>query len=145
MHSCPECQKAKKAKKAYGHLPPKDLEQEAVLPWKRVNVDMVGPLTAHAKNGKFSFRALTMIDPATGWFEIAEVKGDPNSENVAKAFDIAWLSRYPRPSSVGYDNGGENKGLFKEMIENYGLTGVPTSGFNPQSNGIIERVHLVLA
>ena len=30
------------------------------------------------------------------------------------------------------------------MIENYGLKGKPSTEYNPQSNGIIERVHQVL-
>jgi hypothetical protein len=55
-----------------------------------------------------------------------------------------WLSRYPWPQYIGFDNGGENKGLFKKMIVNYGQKSKPTTSHNPQSNGIIERVHAVL-
>ena len=43
-------------------------------PWNRVNVDLIGPLPVHAKNGKFILNALTMIDPATGWFEVVPIK-----------------------------------------------------------------------
>ena len=38
----------------------------------------------------------------------------------------------------------EFKALFKEMCDNYGLTSKPTTTYNPQANGVIERVHLVL-
>ena len=34
---------------------------------------------------------------------------------------------------------------FKAMCDNYNIANKPTSGFNPQSNRIIEQVHMVLA
>ena len=61
-----------------------------------------------------------------------------------RVFDHQWLSRYPRPKEIGFDGGGENKGSFKIMIDNYGMTPKPTTTHNPQANGIIERVHAVL-
>jgi hypothetical protein len=84
-----------------------------------------------------------MIDPATGWFEIAEMK-DQSSEAAMNAFDDTWLSRYPRPEFIGFDNGKEYKKFFKQLINNYGLKPKPTTTYNPQSNGIVERVHQVL-
>jgi hypothetical protein len=42
------------------------------------------------------------------------------------------------------DNGSEFKHLFAKMIKNYGLEKAPSTAYNPQSNGIIERVHQVL-
>lgn len=56
------------------------------------------------------------------------------------AFDIQDLY-------IGYDNGSEYKLFFKEMCENYGLHAKPEAqctAYNPQSNGIVERVHQVL-
>jgi hypothetical protein len=58
--------------------------------------------------------------------------------------DVVWLSRYPRPEYIGFDNGGEYKKLFKELVSNYGIKKKNSTPFNPQSNGIIERVHLTL-
>lgn len=34
--------------------------------------------------------------------------------------------------------------MFKEMVANYGMKGKPSTTYNPQSNGIIERVHQTL-
>jgi hypothetical protein len=28
-------------------------------------------------------------------------------------FDDVWLSRYPRPAYIGFDNGGEYKNMFE--------------------------------
>jgi hypothetical protein len=82
--------------------------------------------------------ALTMIDPSTGWFEDKDVK-DKSSKESMNIFDDVWLSRYPRPECIGFDNGGEYKNVFEELVNNYGIKKNNRTPFNPQSNGIIER------
>ena len=106
---------------------------------------VVGPRSLNWKYPSVSLWvcSLTMIDPATGWFEVTDIK-DRTAETVAAAFDDAWLSRYPRPKYIGFDNGGENKGLFRTMTDNYGLKRKATTAYNPQGNGVCERVHAVL-
>ena len=84
-----------------------------------------------------------MIDPATGWFEVKEI-ANATAECVAAAFDDTWLSRYPRPTYLGFDGGSEFKGMFQELVRNYSLRPKPSTPYNPQANGIIERVHQVL-
>ncbi len=139
VRTCPICQKNKKIRKKYGHLPPKEAEPE--IPWNRVNVDLIGPYTVKSADGKtHELRAMTMIDPATGWFEIKDIKR-ATAEEASAAFDDVWLSRYPRPQYIGFDNGGEFKNVFNEMSINYGLKRKPSTAYNPQSNGIVERVH----
>jgi transposase InsO family protein len=128
--------------KKYGHLPPKDIE--APEPWNRINIDLIGPWTVKTPKGDHELRALTIIDPATGWFEMKEI-GRPTAHNTMAALDDAWFSRYPCPQIVGYDGGSEFKGVFAESIKNYGLTEKVGTAYNPQSNGIIERVHQVIA
>ena len=91
---CKKCQLCKHNKVKYGKLPQKDAEKSK--PWNRVNVDLIGPLPVHAKNSKFMLNALTMIDPAIGWFEVVPIK-NCTAVTVAAAFDDTWLSRYPRP------------------------------------------------
>ena len=139
---CKQCQLRKKGRKAYGKLPPKEAEES--VPWQRVNVDMMGPLTVKTAKGKKTLLVLTMIDPATGWFEVKDIP-EQSSDACSKAFDDTWLCRYPRPQYIGYDNGKEYKRFFREMIANYGIKGKTTTTYNPQSNGIIERVHQTLA
>jgi hypothetical protein len=139
--TCHICQLTKKQKKKYGHLPPKEAEE--AIPWKRVNVDVIGPYKAKTPTGVQTLYAMTMIDPATGWFEVAALE-NPDSYSTQKAFDSYWLARYPRPKYCGYDNGSHFKLYFKQLIDNYGLTHKSSTDYNPQSNGIIERVHQVL-
>ena len=93
--------------------------------------------------GKRELLVLTMIDPATGWFEMKDLGGQ-GADDCSKAFDDTWLCRYLRPQYIGFNNGKEYKKTFKEMTFNYGLTPKPSTTYNPQSNGIIERVHQTL-
>ena len=43
-------------------------------PWVELYVDLVGPYTLKGKDGaEIDFMYLTMIDPASSWFEIVEL------------------------------------------------------------------------
>ena len=101
---------------------------------------------------------LTMIDPATGWFEIVDLplieipldkKGkikcretfDKHSATIAKLVNKTWFCRYPRPTEVVYDNGSEFKLYFRHLLQEYGVEEKPTTIKNPQANGILERAH----
>ena len=159
VKTCDRCQKGKRHKRKYGHLPPK---VATIIPWKQVCVDLVGPYTIKAKNGTIlDFMCLTMIDPATGWFEIVELPNcdvtyvrngeevvkviiDKSSASVARLFNSTWLSRYPRAQSIIYDNGSEFKLYFEQLCESFGLKRKPTTVKNPQANAILERMHAVV-
>jgi transposase InsO family protein len=141
VRTCKKCQLNKAQRKKYGKIPLK--KAETSVPWNRVDVDMIGPWTVKAANGTFKLQALTMIDPATGWFEVKDVN-KPDADTCQKVFDDVWLSRYPRPEHLGFDGGSEYKAEFNQLRANYGLKRHETTAYNPQSNGIIERVHKVL-
>ena len=82
VQACPTCQKNKRKVKKYGWLPPKDAEAE---PWDKMCIDLIGPYKIRRK-GKEDLicRCVTMIDPATGWFEIHEYD-DKRSITIYKA------------------------------------------------------------
>ena len=84
-----------------------------------------------------------MINPAMGWFEVKQIKC-PDVPSCMNAFNNVWLAQYPRPQYIGYDNGNKFKSVFKAMCENYGITPKPNTVYNPQANGIVERVYQVL-
>ena len=49
------------------------------------------------------------------------------------------------PRELSFDQGGEFTGSeFQELLDSYGIKPKPSTSRNPQSNGIIERVHLTL-
>ena len=101
----------KKTEEEIQKIPPKNPDWK---PWYTVCVDFIGPLTIQSriykKKVKYAIQALTMIDPATGWFEICPIPlGDFNSRSVSQLFNQYWLARYPRPVCVIHDNGNEFK------------------------------------
>jgi hypothetical protein len=138
--TCKKCQLSKKARIKYGHLQTKEAESN---PWTQVHIDLVGPWPVQTPSGKKYLSVLTCIDPAIGWFKMIEIP-DKTAEYVMEAFNDIWLCRYPRPQMVRFDNGGEFKAEFMQTCRNFVLKGKPTSLWNPQSNGIIERIHLVI-
>jgi transposase InsO family protein len=139
--TCDKCQRTKKTHKKYGHLPEKQAEVE---PWEILCIDLIGPYTINRKNKRkkpLTLWALTMIDPATGWFEMREIK-TKSADNIANVLEVAWLARYPWPSKVIFDRGSEFKAEVNTMItRDYGVRSKPTSVRNPQANAIVERVH----
>ena len=142
---CPTCQYNKKRFKKYGHLPEKVAE---CVPWDVLCVDSIGPYkirTGPKKNDFITVQCITMIDPATSWFEICE-KSNKKGMTSANIVEQQWLTRYPWPTQVICDRGTEfNNQEFKDMLKNdYGVTTKVISVRNPQANSIIERVHQVL-
>ncbi len=67
--------------------------------WETVCIDLIGPYTIGKGKKEAILHCLTMIDPATGWFEIKEVDGK-GSDEIANQFEMNWLNRYPWPSQV---------------------------------------------
>jgi transposase InsO family protein len=90
-------------------------------------------------------KCFTMIDPATGWFEVQQYD-DKQSITVANIVEQEWFSRYPWPRQITFDRGSEFIGQdFQKMIkEDYAIKAKPITVRNPQANAIVERVHQVI-
>jgi hypothetical protein len=70
---------------------------------------------------------------------------DKTSEHIAWLVNKTWLSGYPRWRYIIYHNGREFKLNFEYLCDTYGIKRKPTTIKNPQANGILERLHQVLA
>ena len=157
--TCRSCQFNKRRKLKYGKLPVKNVIGK---PWEALCVDLIGPYTIKGKDKtKLDFMCLTMIDPASSWFEMVELPlseveklvgknvetseiFNKTSKQIATLVNKSWFSRYPRPRNIIYDNGSEFKLHFRDLCESYGLKRKPTTIKNPQANAILERVHQVI-
>ena len=144
VHSCPTCQKNKRKHKKYGLLPPKEAE---AIPWDKMCIHLIGPYKIRRKGKKKDLvcRCVTMIDPATGWFEIHQYD-DKRSITVANIAEQEWFARYPWPTQVTFDRGSEFIGKdFQHMIkQDYGAKAKPITVRNPQANAIVKRIHQVI-
>ena len=144
---CPECQKHKPRRTKYGHVPPKnvgtlvpwdtvhtDLIGPYTVTTNQYQVD------GSTREVTLQLTCMTMLDPVTGWFEIVEVPQyiaqelqeskdtkstklvdnsfiDKSSARISRLFDQVWLSRYPRPKKVVFDNGSEFKKDFIPLLK----------------------------
>ena len=87
-----------------------------------------------------------MTDPVTGWFEITQYN-DNRVILIANLAENTWLTRYPRPVEIMYDQGSKfiDHEFRKYLNEKeYEITAKPNTSVNPTSNEILEHIHQVL-
>ena len=87
-----------------------------------------------------------MIDPVTGWFKITQYD-NKRLISIAELVETTWLTRYPRPMEITYDQGSEFIGheFRKYLIETeYSITANPSTSGNPTSNAILEHIRQVM-
>ena len=51
-----------------------------------------------------NLKAVTMIDPVTWWSEVTQYN-DKRAMPISNLVETTWLSRYPRPMDITYDQG----------------------------------------
>ena len=59
-------------------------------------------------------------------------------------FNEVWMSRYPRPLKVIFENGYEFKRNFIPLLKYFYVKPTCTAIKKPQKNAIIDRIHQVL-
>ena len=81
-----------------------------------------------------------MIDPATVWFEMAQI----HNKRATEIVDITkktWFTRYPLPQQNVFDRSTKFMSEFAKMCQNnYGLKGKPITTRNPHYNEIIKQM-----
>jgi hypothetical protein len=118
-------------------------QEAALLPWREVPVDLIGPWTLHIDHRDHTFMALTMIDMVTSLVEVIRLNNN-TSAHVSLHFENTWLSQYPTPIHVIYDQGGECTGYqFQHLLQQLHIHRHPTStSKNPQqANSVCLRMH----
>lgn len=137
---CHTCQITKRNTRKYGKLPEKQAE---AVPWDTLCIDLIGPYTIkrNGHSNDLTLWCVTMIDPATGWFEMKDIP-TKRADYIANIVETTWLTRYPWPTQLVFDRGTEFMAEFAKMVVNdYGIKRKPITVRNPQANAIIERVH----
>ena len=116
-------------------------QEAALLPWREVAVDLVGPRTLEVGDQKHIFSALTMIDMVTNLDEVVQFD-NKTAAHVALHFENTWLSCYPRPIHLIHDQGGEFMGYaLQNMLNRLHIHRHPISAKNPQANSVCKRMH----
>jgi hypothetical protein len=130
--TCQLCRLTKKERKKYGLLPSDIAESDTVsLSHGMCESGGTHPFTIRTLAKTHFLLALTMIDPATGWFEIVKAT-NKSTTSIQELFHNTWLARYPWPQFIVFDNGGNFKREFKQMCMqgNYGIKVKPTTSHN---------------
>ena len=66
-------------------------------------VDLIGPYKIRRKGQPdLVCKSITMIDPASGWFEIHQY-GDKQAVTIANIVEQEWFSWYPWPTQITFD------------------------------------------
>ena len=138
---CDTCQRQKLVGRGHGETAPREA---ALLPWRDIAVDLIGPWTIEVAGQPMTYNALTVIDLVTNLVEVVRIT-NKSAAHVGLAFENSWLSRYPLPVSVVYDQGGEFVGnAFQETLRRHNINGQPITAKNPQANSVCERMHQVI-
>jgi hypothetical protein len=134
--TCQVCQITKKERKKYGLIPPKIAESDLQSQGHGMcgSGESIYNKDTSQNRLSYSLLALTMIDPATGWFEIVEAT-NKSATSIKDLFHNTWSKCYPQPQFIVFDNRNmcEFKREFKQMCDNYGIKAKPTTSHNHQS------------
>jgi hypothetical protein len=126
-------------------LPPK--QNVEIIAWHTLCIDLIGPYTYGDPDKPDTYvqlHCLTMIDPATGWFDICEILRK-RANYIANHLEQTWLSCYPWPTEIIVDRGKEfTAEIPKELCPEYGFNRKVITTCNPQANAIVERVHQIV-
>ena len=100
-------------------------------------MDIVGPLPPSEDHRYL----LTIVDRHSRWPEAIPLK-EISAASCAAAFIRCWLPRYGVPDSIVTDRGAQFTGaLWRDLLEQLGVTSLSTMAYHPQANGMVERMH----
>lgn len=130
-HNCLTCQRRSKrpTKKTYdiGALNSKWI-------FDTVALDLIGPISYWNE----TYYALTMIDHASKWAEVA-IMEDITAKAIADTFIHTWVQRFGVPRRVLTDRGANFiKAFDKHAAATLGFMYIKTSPYHPEGNGVCE-------
>ena len=102
--------------------------------WRKVGLDVVHM----PKSAGFGY-LVAMRDDFSGWVEAKAIR-HTDAKTIA-AFIYEWFCRFGVPGRIVFNGGGENKGVARELMQQYNTRNVPIAAYHLQSNGLIERGH----
>ena len=105
-----------------------------------IHVDIVGPLPT-SQGYRYIF---TIIDRSTRWPEAVPMT-DASTDSCVSALIEAWISRFGLPENITSDRGSVfTSTLWTQLANRLGVSTTTTTAYNPEANGIVERLHRTL-
>ena len=104
-----------------------------------IHVDIVGPLPSSSEH-KYLF---TIIDRTTRWPDAIPLRA-ATAADCARAL-LQWISSHGIPNDITSDRGSTfTSRLWKHLAESLGTQLHHTTSYNPEANGMVERLHRTL-
>ena len=139
IRRCEDCQKKKLVRVKTKQ--PMILTDTPGRAFDKIALDIVGPLPT-TRNGHTYI--LTMQDLLTKYF-VCEPLKQSTSVKVADAFIKKFICQFGAPRAILTDQGANFTGKFmKTIAQKFKIEQFRTTAFHPQTNGSLERSHLVL-
>ena len=102
--------------------------------WQKVGLTVVHM----PKNAGFGY-FVAMRDDFSSWVETKAI-WHIDVKTIAM-FIYEWFCRFGVLGRIVFDGGKENKGVVRELMQQYNICNVPIVAYHPQSSGLIERGH----
>lgn len=136
VRTCRSCSQRTNYGKAKAPLG--DLFNEPLEPFEVLAADIVGPLpTSESRN----VYILSVMDHFSRYCEFIPLP-DQTAESVARALVQRVITKFGVPKSLVTDQGANfTSDLIKSLCKFLHVRKIQTTGFHPQSNGRLERVH----
>lgn len=120
---------------------PMAITDTPAAPFSKVELDIVGPLPITKNNNRF---ILTLQDVLTK-YGVAVALPDATAKTIAEAFLRHFICIYGSPRSILTDRGTSFlSNLLKTVAKRLNIKEYRTSSYHAQTNGSLERTHIVL-
>src|SRR6476620_7480191 len=109
-------------------------------------IDLIGPYKIRRKDKPdLVCKCVTMIDPASGWFE-RHPYADKRAVTIVNVVEQQWFSQYPWPTQLVYNRDYKFLGhkFHKIISHDYGIKCRPITVRNPQANAIVDWIYQVI-
>ena len=108
-------------------------------PFQKIHIDLVGRLTPSRRSG--ACWILTVRDAFSKWVEAFPLI-KTTTEDIARVLEKEIFARFGYPDVIHSDQGPQfTSQFFKDLTATLGIQVTDTTGYNPKSNGIVERFH----
>ena len=111
-------------------------------PFHTVSMDYMGPFTTSKRRNQY---IIVAIDSLTKWVEAKAVPA-ASAHHAAKFFVENVIMRHGAPTRLLTDRGTHFMSSFiEEIVKMLGVNHVTTTSYNPQCNGLVERMNKTIA
>lgn len=138
VRACQQCQRSKVIRHTSAPVQPIEVPDQR---FSHIHIDIVDNLPPSTEGHRYLF---TIIDRTTRYVEAVPLV-TKTAENCASALLSHWISRFGVPTKITSDQGKQFESeLFQQLCKSLGIERIRTTGYHPQSNGIIENWHRTL-